>query len=381
MTVDISITKLSVEHYEPGSAVEIASPRISWRFGGSAVNWKQAGYDIRITRPSSAKTFNVESSDSILVPWPDTPLASREQTLVEVRAHGTDRSVTPWAELKVEAALLEASNWTAKAVSSAPQEVDAPKRPFLVRKRFSVDSVGAARLYITALGLYDAEINGKPVSDHVLAPGWQSYSYRQAYQTLDVTDLLQKGDNVITAWVAEGWYAGRLGFLKGARNIWGSTPALIAQLEVDSKVVVQTDESWEWATGPILLSEIYDGESIDTTEPTSAWKPVTVINRPDVPLVAPQAPPVRRTHELKAVEIITTPSGKTILDFGQNLVGWLRWNKQIDGTGTVTIAHAEVLEHGELGTRPLRYAKATDHVKLGGNTQGYEPKFTFHGFR
>ncbi|WOO85965.1 uncharacterized protein LOC62_07G009454 [Vanrija pseudolonga] len=345
------------------------------------LNWSQAGYDIRITRPGGAKTFSVESSNSILVPWPDAPLVSREQTLVEVRARGTDRSVTAWTQLKVEAALLEAANWTAKAISSTPQEVDAPKRPFLVRKHFTVDSSGPSRLYITALGLYDAEINGKPVSNQVLAPGWQSYSYRQAYQTLDVTDLLQKGNNVITAWVAEGWYAGRLGFLKGARNIWGSAPSLIAQLEVDGKAVVQTDESWEWATGSILLSEIYDGESIETTEPTSAWKPVTVIDRPDVALVAPQAPPVRRTHELKTVEIIITPSGKTILDFGQNLVGWLRWNKQIDGTGTVTIAHAEVLEHGELGTRPLRYAKATDHVKLGGRTQGYEPKFTFHGFR
>ncbi|TXT04811.1 hypothetical protein VHUM_04079 [Vanrija humicola] len=381
MTVDISITRLTAEHYEPGAAVGHASPRLSWRFGGGAVNWTQAGYDLRVTRPSGTKTFSVESPDSILVPWPDVPLESREKTVVEVRAHGTDRSVTAWAELKVEAALLNAGDWTAKAISSEPQPLDVPKRPFLVRKRFSLASIGAARLYITALGVYEATINGKRVSDHVLAPGWQSYTYRHAYQTLDVTDLLKKGDNEVSAWVGEGWWAGRLGFGGGTRNIWGSSPALIAQLEVDGRAVVQTDGSWEWATGPLPLSEIYDGESVDTAEPLSAWKAVTVMDRPSVPLVSPQAPPVRRTHELKAVEIITTPSGKTIIDFGQNLVGWVRWNKQIDGTGTVSIYHAEVLENGELGTRPLRACKATDHIKLGGTTLGYEPKFTFHGFR
>jgi alpha-L-rhamnosidase len=98
-------------------------------------------------------------------------------------------------------------------------------------------------------------------------------------------------------------------------------------------------------------------------------------------LIAPEAPPVRRILELQPQRIITTSSGKKVLDFGQNLAGWLRVNIDIPGTGTVTIRHAEVMEHGELGTRPLRTAKACTVIHLGGQTRGYEPKFTFYGFR
>lgn len=379
----VTITKLSFDHYEPGAAVGTATPRLSWRFGGDASNWKQASYEVKITRPSGANTFKVSSDESVLVPWPDRPLASRERATVEVLVHGEDGS-TATESAGLEAALLSPTDWSAKAISRPedPKEKDTPKRPIVVRRKFNLSTVPKdARLYITALGVYEVSINGERVGDHVLAPGWQAYSYRLAYQVFDVRSLLKEGENTITAWVGEGWWTGRLGFHKGARNIWGSKPSLIAQLEGDGKVVVQTGKEWEWTTGPILLSELYDGEAVDTTLKLGEYAPVEVAPRPETNLVAPQAPPVRRTGLVPAVEIITTPAGKTVIDFGQNLVGWLRWNKQIDGEGTVTIRHAEVMEHGELGTRPLRFANATDTIVLGGKTAGHEPKFTFHGFR
>ncbi|CAK9782435.1 putative alfa-L-rhamnosidase [Cutaneotrichosporon oleaginosum] len=378
--MSIIITKVSFEHYEPGAALGIATPRISWRFGGDAENWEQASYEIAISRSGQSNSFKVESSDSVLVPWPDKPLTSRERASISVTAHGKDGSSAA-AQVNVEAALLQPADWTAQAVSRPTYPDNVAKRPCLLRRRFALETLPkTARLYITAMGLYEATLNGQRIGDHVLAPGWQSYSYRLAYQVFDVAPLLKEGTNELCAWVGEGWWAGRLGFHTGARDIWGTRPALVAQLEAEGKVLAQTDDGWEWAEGPIVGSELYDGEAFDTTLSLTAFKPAEVLPRP-LHLVAPQAPPVRRTAHIPASEIIITPSGKTIVDFGQNLVGWLRWNNQVDGTGTVTIRHAEVLEHGELGTRPLRFADATDTVVLGGKTEGHEPKFTFHGFR
>lgn len=375
-----TITKLSFEHYEPDAALGIAAPRISWRFGGDATDWAQSSYEVAVTRGAKTNTFSVKSSDSVLVPWPDTPLTSRERATVSVTAHGKDGSSVS-AKAEVEAALLKQDDWTAQAVSRPAYSDDGPKRPFLLRRRFTIQSIPKnARLYITAMGVYEATLNGMRIGDHVLAPGWQAYKYRLAYQVFDVTSLLREGENELLAWVGEGWWSGRLGFGDGIRDIWGARPALIAQLEGDGSVLAQTDDAWEWAEGPVLRSELYDGEAFDTTLAVSEFKPAEVFPRRQH-LMAPQAPPMRRTSYIPAAEIITTPSGKTVIDFGQNLVGWVRWNNQIDGTGTVTIRHAEVMEHGELGTRPLRHAKATDTVVLGGKTEGHEPKFTFHGFR
>jgi alpha-L-rhamnosidase len=256
--------------------------------------------------------------------------------------------------------------------------------------------VARARLYATAHGVYDLEINGQPVGDQVMAPGWTSYKHRLRYQTYDVTEQLQQGENAIGAWVGEGWFRGRLVWGAGRRNIWGTQAGLLAQLEVTyedgSSVVISTDSSWKSSTGGTLSAEIYDGETFDARlEPArwtspgfedGDWSPVALGEFDFDRLIAPTGPPVRRTQSLPVTEVITSPSGKTILDFGQNLVGRLRFSVQGEAGTTITIRHAEVLEHGELGVRPLRKAKATDRYNLSGNgVETWEPRFTFHGFR
>jgi alpha-L-rhamnosidase len=380
--MSITIKRVTFKHFEPGQAIGVASPRLSWRFAGDAKDWYQRSYDIRLTRKGREQTFHVETHESVLVPWPDSPLQSREQVTVRMAVTGHDGLTTEWFETRVEAALLLPSDWAAKVVTGGEEPEDGAKTPLYFQKRFELAStIGSARLYITALGLYEIEINGKRVGDHVLAPGWHSYEFRHAFQTHDISTLLQPGDNEVTATVGEGWWAGRLGFQGGKRNIWGSRLGLFAQLEIDGDIVLRTDETWAWTTGKLVTSEIYDGEVMDTTKALGKWAPVEILPFPRGHLSSAQAPPMRRTQEISAVEIVLTPAGKTVIDFGQNLVGWLRWNKQLDGTGTVTIRHAEVMEHGELGVRPLRICKATDTVVLGGPTKGYEPSFTFHGFR
>ena len=311
---------------------------------------------------------------------------------VQVRATGTDGSQTNWALLEAETALLERSLWKARLISAPPCPPDKPKRPFRVRKAFQVTEGGNARLYATSHGIYEIEVNGKMIGNELLAPGWQSYKHRLHYQTYDVTQHLVDGWNVIGAYVAEGWFAGRLG-RPGVSNIWGDRLGFIGQLEIDGKLVCATDDSWEWLQGPVLNAEIYNGETFDSTIDDPSWSTMNTsyvalgtahdIGFPSAQLIAPDVAPVRRIMEIEPKEVITTPLVKKVLDFGQNIVGWLRILIDVPGKSgeTLTIRHAEVLEHGELGTRPLRTARAENIIRLGGKTKGYESRFSWYGFR
>jgi alpha-L-rhamnosidase len=391
--MSVSISQLCVEHHHDGFGISTTLPRLSWRFNVTALKgWRQTSYDITVSRNGKAESYHVESSESVLVPWPSAPLLSREVANLKLRANGKDGSTTDWASLTIEVALLERSDWTAKLISAPPQSDDGPKRPFRIRKSFNCSTIRPARLYATAHGLYQVEINGKVVSDQVLAPGWQSYKHRLHYQLYNITSLLKEGENVIGATIGEGWFAGRLG-RPGTFNIWGSRIGFLGQLEIDGKVTCVTDNSWEYVDSPIISSEIYDGEVIDTALDNCSWSTTSTSAKargkveelpfPSAQLVSPDVAPVRRILEIKPTKIIITATGKKVLDFGQNLVGWLRIEKDIPGKegDEIVIKHAEVMEHGELGTRPLRTAKARDIIKLGGKTKSYEPKFTFHGFR
>ena len=384
-SVGVQISKLSVESYESGFAIGHASPRLSWRFKGDTQDWKQASYDIIIEGEGRKHESSVTSNQSRLVEWPDEPLKARETAKVCVRAKGHDGSTTNWVSLDLETTLLSPGDWAAVPVTGERQAEAQTKRPFQVRKTFElVDKPSRARLYITSLGLYDATINGKRVGDHVLGPGWQSYKHHLNFQTFDVSDLLQRGKNFISSHVGSGWYSGRLGWRGGHRNVYGNRNALMAQLEGDNgQTIVATDSSWEWSYGQILAAELYDGESFDSRPVNQTWSPVDVLEKPSAELISTESPPVRRVQEVVPKKIIKTPSEKLILDLGQNMVGWMRFSKQPSGPdgSEITLTHAEVLENGELGTRPLREAKAQDKYVLGGDLIGHEPRFTFHGFR
>ncbi|KAF2252021.1 glycoside hydrolase family 78 protein [Trematosphaeria pertusa] len=399
----VSISHLSFEHHLPAFGIAETQPRISWRFEGTAVDWEQTAYDIEITRGLDGvpNVFNVNSSESILVPWPDIPLEASETAAVRARAYGRDtQSSTEWSDsFTVETALLSTEDWAGAIPIAADRqtETDAPKRPILFRKTFDVSSnVTSSRLYITALGLYVAEINGKRLSDHVLAPGYQSYNYRHVYDTYDTTQLLKSGKNAIGVTVGEGWYAGRFGFGKQERNLYGDTLGLLCLLTITqsdgTKQTVASDLTWHANTGPIITSEIYDGEVYNSTLQIPGWSSTNLdesnwlgvkqLPAPEGNLVPSDGAPIRRLEEVKPKEIFLSKSGKTVVDFGQNLVGWLRLAVTGPSGTNITMVHTEVMENGEVATRPLRSAKARDTLILSGNgTQTWEPSFTYHGFR
>ncbi|KAJ9095069.1 hypothetical protein QFC20_006757 [Naganishia adeliensis] len=384
----ISIAHLSVDHYETPAAGPIfigtPAPRLSWRFAsGTSENWLQKSYEVRIQRSGQEEAYAVDSEQSVLVEWPSTPLSSS--------GISTPSRPSTW------------NGWNSGTLggiiscSADAQDKETSKRPFHVRKSFTLaDQPKDARLYATALGLYEVEINGRRVGDHFFAPGWQSYNHHLNYQVYDVSALLKEGENVVGGYVGEGWYAGSIGFGGGRRNIYGERIGLMAQLEVGGEVVVQTDDGWEWVFGVLITSEIYDGERYDARQANDAWSisdgkgegwtKVDVIDPPKGRLIYPESPPVRITEVVSVKEIITTPSGKTILDFGQNLVGWCRFSRapRCKEGEEIVLRHAEVLEDGELGVRPLRVAKCTDTVICGADPSHlveWQPKFTFHGFR
>jgi alpha-L-rhamnosidase len=393
--MSVQISRVTVEHYPIALGIAESAPRLSWRFSGTSSNWAQKSYDVRLHRSSGTEEFHIDSEQSVLVPWPGKPLGFRESVKAEVRSNGQDGSSTEWADVNLEKG-LEAGSHTWRLISGeAPNHgEDKSQRPFRLRKVFQSDSTTKGRLYITAQGVYEVYVNGEKVSPDLLAPGWTDYRYHLNLQTYDVSAHLQKGENVISAWIGDGWFCGRLGFHGGRRSLYGDRIGLMANLEVDGKQVVSTDDSWQWSYGSIVSSELYDGEVYDSSleepdwqtikyEPSQDWKPVEVLPAPKGEIVISQAPPVKEIMVLPAKEIITTPSGKTIIDFGQNFAGVLRFKSDVpSSSGTLTLRHAEVLEKGELGVRPLRDCKATDIIHLSKTSiKGYQPKFTFHGFR
>ncbi|KAJ4405712.1 hypothetical protein N0V91_005019 [Didymella pomorum] len=318
--------------------------------------------------------------------------------MVRARAYGTGLA-TDWSDtVSVEAALLD-GDWTAALPIAADREteVNATHKPILFRKAFGVNStVASARLYITGLGIYEAQINGRRVGDHVLAPGYMSYQFRHTYDTYDVTNFLKNGDNAIGVTVGEGWWSGRWGF-QDMRNLYGDTIGLFALLSITNedgtKQSIKTDLTWHAsADGPTVSAELYDGEVYDSrleidgwSEPSfddSEWLGVKQLPSPKGMLTPPDGPPIRRIQTIEPQRIFQSPSGKTLVDFGQNLVGWLRFHVQGPAGTNITIRHAEVLDGGEIGVRPLRSAKAIDTFILNGkDNQIWEPSFTYHGFR
>ena len=375
------------DHHPNGFGIGTATPRISWQLTSADVAFEAAAYELELTGPRGVEFATSNSSEQALVRWPFAPLASRERASVRVRVASRD-GWTEWSEPRtVETGLLDPSDWSAVFVTPREIGVVGSAAP-VVGCRFLVRGpIASARLYTTALGVYEARLNHRRIGDEVLAPGWTSYKKRLCYQTFDVTALLVEGENSLEALLGNGWYRGQLTWLK-RRDFYGDRLAYFAQLELsyaDGSVQrVVTDKSWEAAESGVLEDDLYDGQTTDLRKETDGpWTPVEVIDWDLAALAAPQGPPVRRIMTLPACELLSRKDGKSLVDFGQNLVGWVRLRLASTSPGQeVTVRHAEVLENGELGTRPLRTAKATDKYFLkGASMEVLEPAFTFHGFR
>ncbi|MFE1931501.1 alpha-L-rhamnosidase [Streptomyces sp. NPDC059474] len=268
--------------------------------------------------------------------------------------------------------------------------------PAQLRRIFRLTKpVARARLHSTALGLYEAHLNGVRVGRDQLAPGWTDYRKRVAYQTYDVTDALRPGANALGVTLAPGWYAGNIAWL--GQSQYGEHPALLAQLEVvyadGSTERITTDQQWRAATGPLLTADVLMGEEYDARKETpgwsspgfddTGWQPAVTASDITAEVVAQTDAPTRVEREIKPVKVTEPAPGVHLFDLGQNMVGSVRLTVSGPAGRKIRIRHAEVLSpDGTAYTANLRTARPVDTYTLkGGGPETYEPRFTFHGFR
>ncbi len=252
-------------------------------------------------------------------------------------------------------------------------------------KRFKLNKeIRTARLFVTAMGIYEAKMNGQRVSRYVLAPGWTSYQQRLQYQEYDVTELLQ-AENELCILVGKGWYRGiRNGeFMEEQSKL----PAgLIAQLELTysdgSRELIVSDSAWEVAESEIRFSEIYDGEVCDASIALPVIGRVEEFDGPTDTLIPQEGEEILEHEVFSAIQIFVTPKGETVVDFGQEITGYVELTVDAHAGDTVRLSHAEVLDkHGNFYNANYRKAKANYVYRCKDGRQTYHPRLTFYGFR
>lgn len=402
----LEVSRLYVENKINPVGVSEMYPRLTWVLASSKRGTVQSAFDIRVSEnPESLQkgidlifsTGKIPSDQSVYVQFTGNTLKPGRKYYWQVRVWDQNDRMSKWSEVNFWVqGMMGPENWQAKWIQPGFAEPATRVSP-LFRREFALQKpVRLAVAFVTAHGMYEAEINGKKVGDQFLAPGWTSYNKRLQYQTYDVTNLLRDGKNAIGVTLGNGWYRGRVGFSNQLNN-YGSDLSLLFQMQViytDGTVEnIVSDGSWRSSTGPILASEIYDGETYDARLEKKEWSspgfidvdwaPIKTANYPIINLVTTENEPVRKHESLTPVKLITTPKGEKVLDFGQNLVGWV----QVKATGKagdkISIQHAEVLDKdGNFYTANLRSAKQTNtYILKGGEQEVFEPHFTFQGFR
>ena len=393
-----SVAGLRCEYKVNPVGIDALAPRLSWQLRSSERGVMQTAYRIQVASTTEAlaagrdllwDTGRIVSGQSIHVPYAGPALASMQRYFWRVRTWQGNGKASDWSEPAYwETGLLNSSDWTAMWITPSWEEDKTSSQPSpVLRKEFDVrGAVQSARAYVTSLGLYEMELNGKRVGDELFTPGWTSYKKRLQYQTYDVTEQLKTGENAIRVTLGDGWYRGYLGW-RDRRNVYGDTLALLLQLRITyedgREQVVTSDESWEAAKGPIRKSDIYMGEEYDARVTNADWSGVRALDHAKDILIAAAGPPIRAIEEVKPVKMLKTPSGETVVDFGQNMVGWVRLKVSGSAGDKVTLRHGEVLDkEGSFYTENLRSAKQLLEYTLKGDGQEvYEPRFTFMGFR
>lgn len=384
---------LKTEYLINPIGIDIRHPRLFWNCEGGT---KQTAYRIVAkTDEQIVWDSGKVSSDSMHADYPND-LASRQRV---------EWSVTLWDETDskgessetafFETGLLSASDFRAKWISGN-YRVN-PKKRYPVdcfKKEFSAHNVAKARLYITACGLYEALVNGKRVDDFVLAPGHTDYTKRIQLQTYDVTELLENGENVITVELADGWYRGSCGAW-GLRNQYGTQTKLYAQLEITdksgNKAVIGTDQTWAWSNdGKIRFADNKDGEIVEAWREPS-YGGFAKETKCDVTPVSSNNVPVTEHERFSVQKVITTPGGAKVLDFGQNIAGYisfavmakkgqkikLRFGEMFDENGEFTQKNFQCANKKRTRVTPLQQIEY--YCKDGSNE--YKTKFAIFGFQ
>ena len=405
-----TISNLKCEYQTNPLGIDVTHPRLSWQLKTNRQGAHQKAY--RVLAASTHAQLNenkadywdsekIESDQSVHVSYEGKPLTSRQRVYWKVQVWDETGSVNESQISWFEMGLLEPSAWQAQWIGTnltggARSMVPVPH----LHKSFVVNSeILLARLYVTALGVFECSINGIRVGEDIFAPGWTDYAKRVQYLTYDVTDLLQFGDNAIGAILGDGWAVGYIGWL--GRQNYVDRPQLLVQLEVtlsDGTIMtINSDESWLYQFGAITHSDFIMGEAYDARKElicwntpdadTSNWIPVETFKHPNVELIAQIGSPVKVIQELTPIIDPIDRGGmgriRWLFDLGQNMVGRVRFKGSAPAGQTIILRFAEILdEDGAPYTTNLRTAHATDYYTFKGEgEESWESTFTFHGFR
>ena len=377
--------RLKTEHLFDPLGIDVQRPRLMWNCEGGV---KQRAYEIVTEKWQSGKV----ESDEMHAIYP-LPLTSRELVVWKVRLWDENDVPGDWTEASFEMGLLEKTDWTAQWISGDYRPNKKERYPVdCFSKAFALDRpVAAARLYATACGLYEAKLDGQRVGNFVMAPGYTDYTKRIQYQTYDVTSLLHEGENELTAQLADGWFRGSCGAW-GLKNQYGAETKLLLQLEITfadgSRQMIGTDSSWAWSNdGPIRQADNKDGEIVEAFRAPSYRGKAKVTKHSVTPTASNNVPVTE--HETFHPVIIAAPNGKKLLDFGQNLAGYVRFalngrlgqrmvwrfGEMLDEAGNLTQRNIQLSRKGY--TTPLQRIDYT----CGEGLNEYGPAFAVFGFR
>ena len=405
-TAQVSVQRLLTENLSSPIGLDSQSPRLSWQLETADRNELQTAYEIRVSdrEDGTGVVWNsgkVISGQSVQVAYGGPRLQSGKRYYWQVRIWDNKGRTSGWSGPAYwQMGLLKAGDWKAQWISPNPSDTGSsssgPSPLFRTVFESKADQVVSATAYITAHGLYEAQINGQRIGDAYLTPGWTSYNKRLQYQVYDVTKLIRRGKNAIGILLGNGWYRGYIGFER-QKNYYGKDISLLFQLVMRYKNghsdTLVSGPGWRSSTGSVRSAEIYNGETIDHREEKEGWTLPDYndagwagVRREDFPkdnLVATLNEPVRKHETFVALKRITTPKGEQVIDFGQNLVGWVMVKIKGHPGDTIRLSHAEVLDkEGNFYTDNLRAAKAQDlFILKGQGEEVFEPHFTFHGFR
>jgi alpha-L-rhamnosidase len=398
----LGVSHLMTENLNDPLGIDCRQPRFSWQLTVPPTDRSilQTAYEIRVSKHPEGKdpvwnSGRIASDQSTQVFYNGPALKVAESYCWQVRVWDNKGRHSPWSTTATwQMGLLEPADWKGAWVQPAPPDtVVCP----LLRTTFTAKgSIASATVFITAHGLYEAQLNGHRIGDAVFTPGWTSYNHRLQYQAYDVTGLITPGKNAIGAMLGNGWYCGYIGY-DWQHNVYGNKLGLLLQLVIRYKngqtETVASGPGWKSSASEVLHSEIYDGETIDHRREKDGWSLPGYDDRdwnnagtatfPMENLVATANEPVRKHETFRAVQLLTTPNGEHVIDFGQNLTGWVTVRIKGKTGDSLRLSHAEVLDKaGNFYTDNLRGAKAQDlFILRGGDEEVFEPHFTFHGFR
>lgn len=398
----LKVQDIRTEYRLNPMGIDAESPRFSWHLVSDKQNVKQTSYELTVQAAGQEPWTTKAVSEEILeIAYTGPKLQSRTRYTITVTVtdnYGEQATAESWFETGIakeewQAKWIESDHKVttqdgnggllSKPTKRDPEEFLAP--PTVFSKVFTVGKpVAQARLYATAHGVYDFTVNGVRTDDRFLAPDFTPYDKWLTYQTYDITDALQSGDNKLAITVADGWYSGCVG-LTGGVNSYGKRHALLAQLEIryedGSSEIIASDESFAATEEEIVYADLYVGEKHDYTRESKALNVSAADHGLDI-LTASDKDPVRIWREIPCVEIFTDTIGNTVLDFGQVTAGFVRFTVRGEKGQVIGMEHGEILkENGEFFVNFEGAARQYDEFVLSGGEQQIQPRYTFHGFR